>query len=405
MRIPKYWAQYQQRFERAATPDNVSRQATIKRYGWSDSSQAAAEAHAKARVIEAHERWQAGADILRRERDEQYNESNSIPIREPILLEQTWQGQPTQGSAPHTDSQGDTQLIVTRNRYGAQVANVNNIAIIDVDHDQLLQHNYPEYYHSQGFKTKWLMDEPIPFAKVKIWVFVLISILAASAIAWYQLSWLWLLVIMIGATAYLWQQASARDKLKAKKHAAERASQAQIQADALASLSPFITDVIKQRVTSHPHESFRLYETPAGFRIIATHATAAPSDDAVAAWFEQFHADRNYVRLCRVQQCFRARLTAKPWRMAEVTQTGELAKDIPAKALWFANDSKDTEVDNPARVTWTTAYDTFATHYRACRYVTTIRGADANTDMPEAIHAFFEWHDKACQVQTDLPLA
>ena len=82
MLIPKYWAQHKQRFESLETSSKPSKQATIKRYGWSDISQMEALSHAKARVNEAHNRWLAGEDILRRERREEYNEGNGIPIRE-----------------------------------------------------------------------------------------------------------------------------------------------------------------------------------------------------------------------------------------------------------------------------------------------------------------------------------
>lgn len=92
MLIPKYWAQHKQRFESLETSSKSSKQATIKRYGWSDSSQADALEHAKARVDEAHKRWLAGEDILRRERREEYNEGNGIPIREQIISEHAFPG-------------------------------------------------------------------------------------------------------------------------------------------------------------------------------------------------------------------------------------------------------------------------------------------------------------------------
>ena len=54
MLIPKYWAQHKQRFELLETSSKPSKQATIKRYGWSDISQSEALSHAKARVDDAH---------------------------------------------------------------------------------------------------------------------------------------------------------------------------------------------------------------------------------------------------------------------------------------------------------------------------------------------------------------
>ncbi|HCI75600.1 MULTISPECIES: hypothetical protein [unclassified Psychrobacter] len=398
MLIPKYWAQHKQRFELRETPNKPARQVTIKRYGWSDISQMEALSHAKSRVNEAHHRWLAGEDILRRERKEEYNEGNSIPIREEIIDKHDFPE-----NELSNNSAAVTKLIVTRNSYGAQVANVDNIAIIDVDNEDLLRHIYPDDYNHHGFMPAFLINQSNPASKIKIWFFVVVFILIASVIAWLGLSWLWLLVVMFGATAYLWQQASVKDKARAQKYA-----------DDAASLLPYMTDLIKKRIANHPTESFRLYQTPAGFRIIATHDVVLPSDRLVAEWFAYFHADTNYVRLCQVQQCFRARLTAKPWRLSEV-ENNKLAKDIPAKDFWFGSDN--TDVDNSieqrqdelkARKQWVADYDKYAKNYRACHYVEGFSGketVDRNTAATQAIDAFIEWHDKACQVEKNLEMA
>ncbi|SLJ83903.1 hypothetical protein [Psychrobacter sp. DAB_AL43B] len=397
MLIPKYWAQDKQRFELRETPNKPARQATIKRYGWSDISQSEALSHAKARVDEAHKCWLAGEDILRRERREEYNASNGIPIREQIISEHSF---PESGLL--NNNAAATQLIVTRNSYGAQVANVDNIAIIDVDNDQLLHYKYPERYDHHGFMPALPIDESIPLAKVKIWFFIFLFILIASVIAWLGVSWLWLLAVMFGATAYLWQQASARDKVWSQKYS-----------DDAASLLPYMTNLIKKRITSHPNESFRLYQTPAGFRIIATHDIVSPSNSVVEEWFAYFHADTNYVHLCQVQQCFRARLTAKPWRMNEV-ENNNLAKDIPAKDFWFS--FEDTDVERSieqredalkARKQWIADYDNYAKNYRACHYVESIIGKEAanNSKAQASIDDFVRWHDRACQVNKGLEMA
>ncbi len=404
MLIPKYWAQYKQRFDAKTEFNESPKQATIKRYGWSDISQEAALAHAKERVANAHSRWLAGEDIVRRERREEYNDSNGIPIREEIISEHGFsENGLIEGNLENRLS--DSQLIITRNSYGAQVANINNIAIIDVDHDDLLHQKFPDSYDKQGFMGVSIIDKSQPSSmKIKVWSFVLVFILIASSIAWLGLSWFWLLVVMVGVTAYLWQQASKRDKVRAQKRA-----------DDLASLSPFIKELIQQRVASHPKESFRLYETPAGFRIIATHDTAVPNDNLVTQWFEYFHADVNYVRLCQAQQCFRARLTAKPWRMSEV-ENNKLAKDIPAKDFWFANDnavdnkdlqhSKELALDKESRKQWIAYYDEYAKNYRACRYIESFSGFDASHQLEHnVIQTFIDWHDSACQANKELEMA
>lgn len=397
MLIPKYWAQHKQRFDSKTGISNAKKQATIKRYGWSDISQSEALNHAKARVDDAYQRWLAGEDIIRRERKEEYNESNRIPIREQIISKQVF---------PSSVSTQDasTQLIVTRNSYGAQVANVDSIAIIDVDNDDLLSHLYPEQYSANGFIPASVSTQSQPFTKIKVWFFVFIFILIASVIAWLELSWLWLLVVMFAATTYLWQQASQKDKARTQRYD-----------DDIVSLLPFIMDLIQKRIISHPSESFRLYQTPAGFRIIATHDTVSPNDEIVAEWFAYFHADANYVRLCQAQQCFRARLTAKPWRMNEVTTARTLDKSIPTTDFWSMpnqdidaeeNESRHMELD--ARNKWLVDYDNFAKGYQACRYLERFIGREAihkDKLAQHAINEFVQWHDKACQVEKELPLA
>ena len=120
MLIPKYWAQYKQRFDSKTEFNESPKQATIKRYGWSDTSQEAALVHAKERVANAHSRWLAGEDIVRRERREEYNDSNGIPIREAIISEHGFsENGLIEGNLENRTS--DSQLIVTRNSYGARL--------------------------------------------------------------------------------------------------------------------------------------------------------------------------------------------------------------------------------------------------------------------------------------------
>ena len=59
----------------------------------------------------------------------------------------------------------------------------------------------------------------------------------------------------------------------------------------------------------------RVYETPKGLRVIVTHTDFAPDDPAVAQLFDALQVDPLYALLCERQQCFRARVSGKPWRM------------------------------------------------------------------------------------------
>ncbi len=61
--------------------------------------------------------------------------------------------------------------------------------------------------------------------------------------------------------------------------------------------------------------SLRLYQTAAGYRGIITDRTFDPDAAETKHLLDDFGTDQLYVRLCRAQSCFRARLSPKPWRL------------------------------------------------------------------------------------------
>lgn len=58
----------------------------------------------------------------------------------------------------------------------------------------------------------------------------------------------------------------------------------------------------------------RLYRTAGGFRVLITSETYDPTGDLAHDLLGAFGSDERYAALCRMQACFRARLTPKPWR-------------------------------------------------------------------------------------------
>lgn len=65
----------------------------------------------------------------------------------------------------------------------------------------------------------------------------------------------------------------------------------------------------------HVDLSLRVYETAAGYRLVVLNKTFNPLDQETHAIFQKTGADKLYQQLCKAQQCFRARLTPKPWRL------------------------------------------------------------------------------------------
>lgn len=58
----------------------------------------------------------------------------------------------------------------------------------------------------------------------------------------------------------------------------------------------------------------RLYRTMAGYRIVLTNEQIPSSEARSRQLLQALGADRLYISLCRSQDCYRARLTPKPWR-------------------------------------------------------------------------------------------
>ncbi|HEV1288085.1 MAG TPA: hypothetical protein VNU44_22355 [Bryobacteraceae bacterium] len=65
---------------------------------------------------------------------------------------------------------------------------------------------------------------------------------------------------------------------------------------------------------AHPGWNWRIYRTRGGLRLLATHALFDPADPVCERVFAAMNADPLYRKLCQTQECFRARLTPKPWR-------------------------------------------------------------------------------------------
>lgn len=98
MIVPSFWAEARRHIRRG------NRQITVRRWGWSDTSEADAQAMAEARAEEALALAQTDNTLERRERKVAYNGAQGVPIREEVL-----------------ERHGDT--VITRNAYGAKCLN------------------------------------------------------------------------------------------------------------------------------------------------------------------------------------------------------------------------------------------------------------------------------------------
>ncbi|HNQ74051.1 MAG TPA: hypothetical protein PKN95_10670 [Verrucomicrobiota bacterium] len=136
-----------------------------------------------------------------------------------------------------------------------------------------------------------------------------------------------------------------------------------------------------------PEWGWRIYRTRAGLRLLATHALIAPESAEADAVFAALDADPLYRRLCQTQQCYRARLTPKPWRCG-VTMKPE---------RWpFENEKREQRFQR-----WQANYESYAANWATCRL---IRPLGNPTVHPE-IQPILTLHDAATKVESSLKLA
>jgi hypothetical protein len=139
---------------------------------------------------------------------------------------------------------------------------------------------------------------------------------------------------------------------------------------------------------SHPHWSIRCYRTFAGWRLLMTHETFEPASPESRRILQTLGSDPQYIDLTRAQECFRARLTPKPWRCNV---------ERPNRAF-----PRETSAAEEAHALWLTAYEQASSRFATCRYVQTL---GSTTQCSEA-QLVVLWHDRITRAsEPSLPLA
>lgn len=325
MIVPQYWAEGRAQYRKKG------RQVTVRRFGWSDVSEAEAQANADARASEALERLIAGENLLRREPKVPYNGAQGIPIREEIV-------------------ERHGQTIITRNSYGARCLNSPNVFFADLDFNQT------------------------PFAPLWLAVVLLLVVCIAAMGGVLKAGWIGAVLAFIVLNFIR----SLADKL----HRAIQRMKGSAEHQTRRRLYDFLT--------RHPEWNFRLYRTPAGLRALATHRTFDPNDSAAAECFAELKADPLYVLMCRNQQCFRARVSAKPWRIGITDHL------LPRPGVWPIKPERMA-----ARRAWIERYEAAAESFAACALLEEVGSGVTHPDAA----AVRELHDALCQATSGLPLA
>lgn len=277
---------------------NGKRQITVLRYGWSTTTQEDAAKMAEERANDALQRVIRGEKIAPKEWKTAYNGADGIPIREEVLSRHG-------------------QEVITRNSYGAHCLNTPIALFGDVDFSE----------------------------DSKLGLLIAIVLFVVAFCAGYYLGGsfraaLSFSFISLLASAFLNKIANLC--LKKSQKEKER-------------------EVRQKLVTFHSKHAdwnIRLYESPAGYRVLATHKPFDPNSEEVRDFFHAIGADPVYIRMCQNQKCFRARLTGKPWRM------GISSHMRPRPGVWPVRPER-----MQMRNQWIKEYEAQAVSYSACRYI------------------------------------
>lgn len=299
------------------------RQVTVRRFGWSTVSAQDAAAMAERRADEALSRLLAGEKLPRREAKVPYNGAAGVPIREEVL-----------------ERHGED--VITRNAYGARCLNTPDALFADVDFALP-----PARGH---FMAALAVLAVLSVAAGVVWgsgglvagLLVVSVIMAAPLVS---------LARRLGVASRGGAEAVARQRLA-------------------------------RFLATHPEWNVRVYRTPAGLRLLATHRPYAPGDAEVAEFFDSVGTDPVYVRMCLNQHCFRARLTAKPWRI------GMPGRMRPRPGVWPVSPEHA-----PLRAQWLAEYEVLAAQYSSCRFIEAVGSGTLHPRIAEVMVL----HDRACR--------
>jgi hypothetical protein len=131
----------------------------------------------------------------------------------------------------------------------------------------------------------------------------------------------------------------------------------------------------------------RVYRTRAGLRCLVTNETFDPAAKSTEEMMKELECDPLYIKLCRRQECFRARLTPKPWRI-------RLEKP-PARYPFTSS----RERDDFRR--WEKEYQQASTSFAVCRLVKELGSARVHPEIAPVLAL----HDKLCLAGSELALA
>jgi len=137
----------------------------------------------------------------------------------------------------------------------------------------------------------------------------------------------------------------------------------------------------------YPNLNIRVYETAAGFRLVVLNKLFDPLSEETKNIFNSLRADFLYSQLCRAQQCFRARLSPKPWRCG-----------LRSPPHNFPREHQDFQTEFE---TWLNQYNNKTQTFAVCRKLQDL----GSTEIDSTVENLLGIHDKYVLGDQGTPLA
>ncbi len=144
---------------------------------------------------------------------------------------------------------------------------------------------------------------------------------------------------------------------------------------------------VRSWVSANSSWGIQAYRTKAGLRLIATHDVFDPEGEPAARFFQAVSADKYFMKLCKVQKSFRARLTPKPWRCGQ--------KVPPARWPFLGQQQERTFAD------WLRKYEAAAAGNAVCVRLERLGSSSVHPSVEELLR----YHDARTKADMGLPLA
>ena len=144
-----------------------------------------------------------------------------------------------------------------------------------------------------------------------------------------------------------------------------------------------VLEKARQWTNGHANWGFRIYRTAGGMRLLATHDFFEPKGPAATEVMNALGADPMYMQLCRSQNCFRARLSPKPWR-------------VGVQSAFFRHPWLGTNKEAAAR-DWLVHYQNACQQARTCQHLANV-GSD---NIARELQSLVAFHDEATGATID----